>query len=284
MMMYYYVQSILLLLFFSSSMATAAAMASVDQEHLVRGGLSMTTTTTTERLVDQVEKPESNVVVDKNNVVEDDVEVISRKERRTDAVNNDLNNIEENPMICQNDFDCRYGLCIFTTDATTSHCLCDSGFMGKYCENKCTAHCQNGGQCMVAQTDQPEFNVKAGFSIICDCPIEYAGRLCERFANETITTISPERKIKSNAGALASVVIGCIVSTVLLGYVMLRRLRHSKKIESGLFPSPVKNTTRDNTREEHTRSLQLGKEPDYREDYRTEYRTEYRTNVRGVWM
>lgn len=181
--------------------------------------------------------------------------------RRINEEMNDLNNFVPKPLICQNDFDCRYGTCIFISDHSNSYCFCEDGFMGEYCENKCTAHCHNGGQCIVAQSDQPEFNVKAGHSIICECPIEYAGRLCERFANETITV--EESTIKSNSGALSSVIIGSIVSVVLIGYIMVRRLR-SRRLSAA-------------SNKDHTaRSLQLGKE--------AEYRTEYRTNVRGVWM
>jgi hypothetical protein len=198
------------------------------------------------------------------------------------------------PFACQDDDECRYGYCHFiysnstetdpssTTDTiarnenatdialeegwnnddsegmtskrVSSHCICDAGFMGLNCQNRCTATCHNGGQC-VAHYDNQGYNANPSsshapgstfvnsatndemqanaaldkttdstpqFHIRCDCPFGYSGFLCE-------IDDFDEKKMSTEAKSMFSVsgVIVCIVAVV--AFVLIQRRRRRNK-------------------------------------------------------
>jgi hypothetical protein len=162
-----------------------------------------------------------------------------------DSSNTTLVSANEDNMVCHSDFDCRSGRCQFQVNETSSqssssYCFCHSGYMGTYCQNKCTAKCLNGGQCRSVPLSNGNSDLSLSLNngnggylienetmlsekhhIICVCPDGFFGHLCEQMIDNDSNdeTMNATTKFTTMTGTIVFVfaAIGC--------FVVLRRKR-----------------------------------------------------------
>lgn len=96
--------------------------------------------------------------------------------------------------VCDDDYDCYpNGTC-----GPQLTCVCDSGFWGDTCNEKCPLQCQNGGQCSI-EDDHGGLAVASDY--YCKCPFNFYGSLCQLERNENDEGSGMSRPAASGSGS-----------------------------------------------------------------------------------
>ena len=168
---------------------------------------------------------------------------------QSETMTSNVSSLLGDTFVCDSDFDCRNdGICIYDVGITpsesrpvASHCKCEAGFMGLYCENMCTHKCLNGGQCVHMKD---EITNIATATVICACPTGFSGFFCQiddvlAAKNSENSGSTDEKKRQSTASPIL-IVLSCFIGIALFVTYRRRRIRNRERTiwNSGILTNP----------------------------------------------